>query len=64
MDDKQILQVNDYNTYYTWHCGDGKGKNGITNATSIGIEICINADGNYDVAFQNAVALTKQLMAD
>ena len=64
VDDKQILQVNDYNTYYTWHCGDGKGKNGITNATSIGIEICVNADGNYDVAFQNAVALTKQLMAE
>ena len=64
VDDKQILQVNDYNTYYTWHCGDGKGKNGITNANSIGIEICVNADGNYDVAFQNAVALTKQLMTE
>jgi N-acetylmuramoyl-L-alanine amidase len=64
VDDKQILQVNDYSTYYTWHCGDGKGKNGITNANSIGIEICVNADGNYDVAFQNAVALTKQLMAE
>jgi N-acetylmuramoyl-L-alanine amidase CwlA len=64
VDDKQILQVNDYNTYYTWHCGDGKGKNGITNANSIGIEICVNSDGNYDIAFQNAVALTKQLMAE
>ena len=64
VDDKQILQVNDYHTYYTWHCGDGKGKNGITNANSIGIEICINSDGNYDIAFQNAVALTKQLMTE
>ena len=64
VDDKQILQVNDYNTYYTWHCGDGKGKNGITNANSIGIEICVNSDGTYDIAFQNAVALTKQLMTE
>lgn len=64
VDDKQVLQVNDYNTYYTWHCGDGAGKYGITNANSIGIEICINSDGNYDLAFQNAVALTKQLMSE
>jgi len=64
VDDTQVLQVNDYNTYYTWHCGDGKGKNGITNANSIGIAICVNPDGNYDTAFQNAVALTKHLMAE
>ncbi len=64
VDNTQVLQVNDYNTYYTWHCGDGAGKYGITNANSIGIEICINSDGNYDVAFQNAVALTKQLMSE
>ena len=27
----------------TWHCGDGKNKYGITNANSLGIEICINS---------------------
>ena len=64
VDDTQALQVNDYNKFYTWHCGDGKGKYGITNSNSIGIEICINSDGNYDAAFQNAVALTKQLMSE
>jgi N-acetylmuramoyl-L-alanine amidase len=64
VDNTQVLQVNDYNAYYTWHCGDGAGKYGITNANSIGIEICVNSDGNYDVAFQNAVALTKQLMSE
>lgn len=64
VDDTQVLQVNDYNTYYTWHCGDGKGKYGITNSNSLGIEICINKDGNYDIAFQNAVELTKQLMSE
>lgn len=64
VDSTQVLQVNDYNSYHTWHCGDGKGKYGITNANSVGIEICVNSDGNYDIAFQNAVALTKHLMAE
>lgn len=43
---------------------DGKGKYGITNSNSIGIEICINSDGNYNTAFQNAVELTKYLMKE
>ena len=64
VDDTQVLQVNDYTKYYTWHCGDGKGKYGITNSNSIGIEICINSDGNYNIAFQNAVELTKHLMKE
>ncbi|MDP4117571.1 MAG: N-acetylmuramoyl-L-alanine amidase [Bacillota bacterium] len=64
VDDKQILQANDYNTYYTWHCGDGGGKYGITNANSVGIEICVNSDGEYNAAFANAVELTKSLMVE
>ena len=64
VDDTQVLQVNDYTKYYTWHCGDGKGKYGITNSNSIGIEICINSDSNYNTAFQNAVELTKYLMKE
>jgi N-acetylmuramoyl-L-alanine amidase len=64
VDDTQILQVNDYNTYYTWHCGDGGGKYGITNANSVGIEICVNPESSYDIAFQNTVALTKHLMSE
>lgn len=62
VDDKKILQVNDYTKYYTWHVGDGKGKYGITNANSVGIEICVNSDGNYDAAYLKAVELTKYLM--
>lgn len=62
VDDKKVLQVNDYNTYYTWHVGDGKGKYGITNQNSVGIEICVNADGDYEKAVQKAVELTKFLM--
>ena len=64
VDSEKILQVNDYTKYYTWQVGDGKGKYGITNQNSVGIEICINADGDYDKAFNNAVELTKHLMKE
>lgn len=64
VDSTQILQANDYNKYYTWHCGDGGGKYGITNANSIGVEICINSDGDYDKAVKNAVNVVKQLMKE
>ena len=64
VDDKQVLQVNDYLKNYTWHCGDGKGRYGITNANSIGIEICVNSDGNYEKAYAHAIELTKQLMKE
>ena len=64
VDDKKILQVNDYTKYYTWQVGDGNGKYGITNQNSIGVEICINADGDYDEAFKNAIKLTKYLMKE
>lgn len=61
VDDKEALQINDYNKYYTWHCGDGKGKYGITNKNSIGIEICVNSDGNFEKAIANTVALVRKL---
>lgn len=61
VDDTRILQVNDYTEYYTWHCGDGKGKYGITNHNSVGIEICVNSDGDYDKAVENAVELARYL---
>ncbi len=64
VDDKECLQINDYTIYYTWHCGDGNGKYGIANHNSLGIELCINADGDYEKAFANAVALTKRLMRE
>lgn len=61
VDSQKILQlVDDSNA--SWHCGDGKGKFGITNQNSIGIEICVNLDGNYEKAVANAIELTKYLM--
>jgi len=62
VDDTKILQVNDYTKFCTWQVGDGKGKYGITNQNSVGIEICINADGDYEKAFCNAIELAKYLM--
>ena len=64
VDDNKILKVNDYHTYYTWHCGDGKGKYGISNANSVGVEICINSDGDYDKAVKNAIVAVRDLMAE
>ena len=64
VDSTQIMQVNDYKKYYTYQCGDGKGKYGITNSNSIGIEICVNSDGDYQKAYAKAVELTKYLMKE
>ena len=64
VDNEQVICVNNYNKYYTYQCGDGRGKYGITNQNSIGIEICINSDGNYQQAFEKTVELTKHLMKE
>lgn len=64
VDDIQALQANDYTKYYTWHCGDGHGRYGITNNNSIGIEICINSDGDYNKAVDNTVELVQYLMKE
>lgn len=44
IDDGGIWEYANPKEYYTWHCGDGHGKYGITNANSIGIEVCQNHD--------------------
>ena len=63
VDDHEIWQVNDYNKNYSWHCGSYN-DSGITNKNSVGIEICINADGNYDKAVSNTIELVKELMRE
>ena len=63
VDDKGALKINDYHKYYTWHVGDGKGKYGITNGNSIGIEICVNEDGDFEKALSHTVELVKKLKA-
>ena len=44
IDDGGVWEYADPKVYYTWHCGDGHGKYGITNANSIGIEVCMDGD--------------------
>ena len=45
VDDSGIWQYNpDLDARYTWHCGDGHGRYGITNARAIGIEVCSGGD--------------------
>lgn len=63
VDDHKIGQFNpDLKNCYCWHCGDGHGAYGITNANSIGVECCVNSDGNYGQAVQNTVELVQYLM--
>jgi len=64
VDASGALQINDYTKYYTWHCGDGKGRYGITNGNSIGVEICVNADGDFEKALSHAVTLIRKLQAE
>ncbi|WP_056685580.1 peptidoglycan recognition protein family protein [Cytobacillus solani] len=42
------------------HAGDGT--NGSGNRKSIGVEICVNSDGDYEKALQNAAEVVGQLM--
>ena len=62
VDDHSAWIVNDYIKNYAWHCGDGHGKYGITNGNSVGVEMCINRDGNYGRAFSNTQEIVKMLM--
>ena len=40
--------------YYSWHCGDGYGRYGITNANSVGIEV-VSSGGKFTAAQQEAL---------
>lgn len=61
VDSDQVLQFVEVKDK-AWHCGDGHGKNGIDNSNSIGIEICINSDGDYVKTIDNTTTLCIDLM--
>ena len=61
VDDTKILQLLELNQK-AWHVGDNNGYSKITNNNSIGVEICVNSDGNYANARQNAIELVKYLL--
>lgn len=50
IDDSGIWEYADPSEFYTWHCGDGHGRYGISNANSIGIEVCLDGDIPYTEA--------------
>ena len=60
VDDKEAVQHFSHDTQ-CWHAGDGRGSG---NLHSIGIEICINEDGNYILAVRNAIELVKKIRKD
>ena len=64
VENDKVIQLNDYEKYFTWHCGDGKGKYGITNSNSIGIEMCINSDSYRQKTINQTIKLTYRLMKE
>lgn len=48
--------------YYSWHCGDGHGKYGITNSNSIGIEVVSSGATFTDKEVKYLAWLVRKLM--
>lgn len=62
VDEKSIYQVvEDCDT--AWHCGDGRGKYGITNGNSIGIEMIVTNYAISDSTISHTIDLVKMLQA-
>lgn len=57
VDDKEAVQSFPHTTR-CWHAGDGRGQG---NYNSIGIEICVNEDGDYDTALFRAAQLVAHI---
>lgn len=64
IEENKIIKLNNYEKYFTWHCGDGKGKYGITNSNSIGIEMCVNSDANMQKTINYTIILVYKLMKE
>lgn len=63
VDDSTVLNLVPLNRP-AWHIGDGGAANPVNNKNAVGIEICVNADGNYQKAVKNALMLTRRLMRE
>lgn len=62
VDENGIVETVEVNLS-AWHCGDGRGKYGITNSNSIGVEMCINSGANFEKTKEHTINLIKFLMA-
>ncbi|MDO5724965.1 MAG: peptidoglycan recognition family protein [Tissierellia bacterium] len=61
VDDKNIIETVEI-ALSAWHCGDGRGRFGITNSNSIGIEICVNEDSDFEMALAQTRELIRFLL--
>jgi probable enterotoxin D len=61
VDDKETIQLLPLDAF-AYHVGDNINFSDIRNHNSIGIEICVNKDGNYEISRKRAILLTKYLM--
>ena len=57
--DGTIWKYNQPTKAYSWHCGDGHGKYGITNSNSVGIEV-VSAGEEY--TYRQKLALKKLVL--
>lgn len=58
VDSERVVQQYNENVQ-CWHCGDGRGDG---NLNSIGVEMCVNSDGNINKTIDNTIDLVKYLM--
>jgi hypothetical protein len=61
VDDQESIQLLPWNAA-AYHIGDGDGGEG--NNTSIGIELCVNRDGNFPATVERAARLTAALLQE
>lgn len=63
VDENKTIQLLELD-WLGWHVGDNEGYSNISNRNSIGIEICVNSDGDYITARARAIRLVKYLMQE
>lgn len=63
IDDGSIYEYANPSAYATWHVGDGKGRYGVTNANSVGIEVCNNGGPFTEAEVDRLAWLVQKLMA-
>lgn len=61
IDDSNIVQALE-DTWKGWHVGDGGNNATINNGNTIGIELAVNSDNNFDKTYETGIELTKYLM--
>ncbi|MCD1148042.1 N-acetylmuramoyl-L-alanine amidase [Peptoniphilus sp. KCTC 25270] len=61
VDQEGVVQIIE-DAQSAWHCGDGRGRYGITNSNSIGIEFCVNRGNDEKRTLEHLRELVRELM--